>query len=62
MTTAGVASCGPAPDSQMAAFMSEGACGRELRMKVFVAPADSPNTTTFFYEGSQHQGSKKSVQ
>jgi hypothetical protein len=47
--TSGVASCGPAPDSQMAALKSDGACGRVLRIKTFVAPADSPNKTIFFY-------------
>jgi len=46
---AGVASCGPAPDSQMAALKSELAFGKVLKRKVFEAPADSPNTTTFFY-------------
>ena len=43
-----VASCGPAPDSQMAAFMSEVAFGKVAMRKVFEAPADSPNKRTSF--------------
>jgi hypothetical protein len=42
-----VASCGPNPDSQTAALMSEVALGKVLMMKVFNAPADSPNMITF---------------
>ena len=45
----GVASCGPYPDCQMAALMSEVAFGKVLTMKVFEAPADSPNKTIFSY-------------
>ena len=44
-----VASCGPYPDSQMAALKSEVAFGKVLMRKVFEAPADSPNKRTFFY-------------
>jgi hypothetical protein len=47
----GVASCGPYPDSQMAALMSEVAFGKVLIRKVFEAPADSPNKRTFVYCG-----------
>jgi hypothetical protein len=47
-TTAGVASCGPYPDSQIAELISEEALGRVLMMKVFKAPADCPNKRTFF--------------
>jgi hypothetical protein len=51
LATTGVASCGPAPDSQIAALKREVAFGSVLRMKTFVAPADSPNKRTFFYWG-----------
>ena len=55
LATAGVASCGPAPDSQTAALMSEGAFGKVLMVKVFEAPADSPNKRTCFYCRSQYR-------
>lgn len=54
-----VASCGPAPDSQTAALMSEVALGKVLMRKVFEAPADSPNKRTFFYCGIVSIISKK---
>ena len=54
-----VASCGPAPDPQTAALMSEVAFGKVLMRKVFEAPADSPNKRTFFYCGRVSIISKK---
>jgi hypothetical protein len=39
----------PPPDSEMTALTSDFACGNVLMMKTFVAPADWPNKTTFFW-------------
>jgi hypothetical protein len=51
LAIAGVANCGPYPDSQIAALKSEVAFGKVLSRKVFAAPADWPNNRTFCYYG-----------
>lgn len=39
----------PAPNSEIAAFIKEGACGKELRIQLRAPAADWPKTRTFFY-------------